>query len=284
MSNNLNPGVIGKSNQKEDFLNKLKENEQETNNIKKDVDELKNFDKKSIKDVEVDLQHKEAKTEGEKVTISFKDNTTVKNFLNQKTGEAPKPEEDKDKFYDKTPGQIKDEVDVEKEEYTTEDFKDIAETLIDLIDGFASSGLRLYATDTTDVPYLMSDTKKKRLVKQLTRILIKYNKKFNLLMLFLITVIVTYLVPYKKARDMRKARRLQVLAEIERKKKSMEVKSETISSTIVQEFKSKDEIVEQKIDEQVGQKIEKNNKKEENKANTARGTGLARRGKGNPGK
>ncbi len=90
------------------------------------------------------------------------------------------------------------------DEMAPEDFEMIAGFLIDMWDLGTVTLFRMYAMDTTDAPYEMTTSKKSKLKKLLTLILIRFNKKFPLGVLFFMTLALTHITPAMKAHAHRK--------------------------------------------------------------------------------
>jgi hypothetical protein len=88
--------------------------------------------------------------------------------------------------------------------FTKQDFEDFALVFMDMLDLAVSSALRSYAKDDTTTPYEINDAKKKRLVRQLTNIFVKYNTKLSIEIMFCISLIMCYFQPFERARKVRK--------------------------------------------------------------------------------
>jgi hypothetical protein len=163
--------------------------------------ELNTEDKKPKGDTErkeqINIDGKDAKVQGSQ-TINFGDSKSINDFVEEPSTQHTDTEEKK------TQTTAKSEVDEIKafEENTklgVDDFVDLSEAAIDIIEGFISSGLRWYAKDTTDEPYSLSVKKKTRLKNQLSILLLKYRVKFKIEYIFFLTLIVVFATPVKNA-------------------------------------------------------------------------------------
>lgn len=142
----------------------------------------------------------------EKTTISMKGDDFMKNFISQPTFISTKPESE-DNFTNQDINDVVKQIqkeEAETEKFSMEDMLDIANTIIDIIDTVAATGLRWYAKDNTESPYQLSQDKKKKLARSLARILAKYQTKFSLEFLFLLALIAAYIGPFMRAKEMRK--------------------------------------------------------------------------------
>lgn len=160
----------------------------------------------TTKDIPIDEKQSQEK---ETVRVDFMKTDFTKNYIGKKTVKSDeKSEKETVKEKKEDVKDLRDRIIREEKEYaenfTKEDFADIAEIMIDLLDTGVSTALRFWAKDTSDQAYEINVTKKKRLVKQLTLILVKYQLKWSLEFLFIITLLVTYYTPYMKARERRK--------------------------------------------------------------------------------
>lgn len=153
-----------------------------------------------------------------KVRITFKGKDFMKNEIKKKTADAPL-ENEGEEINSKGPlmiGEIEQTAEemrekiikaenTTKESFSLEDYQMMSEFIIDALDWGGSSGLMYLAKDTTDAPYTLSVTKKDRLKKQLTRILVKSNAKMNFGVLFALSIILAYMKPVKHALETRKS-------------------------------------------------------------------------------
>ncbi len=141
----------------------------------------------------------------EKATVNFLKNDFIKEEVGKKTAKAKEPEpESSNETVSEIQDKIKKEEEQSEEQFTPEDFELFAEIIIDIIDIGFTSGLRWYAKDTSDTTYTITEKKKKTLVSQLTRILIKYQQKFSIEFMFIITILMVYATPFRAARSHRK--------------------------------------------------------------------------------
>ena len=155
----------------------------------------------------IDLNEKQAKS-GEKTTLDFMNSNYVNEFVGKKTKRAEdNVQETSGEFSGKTTEQVRQEINAaesSKEDWTPDDFKMVAEFIITIIDSVIASGLRWWSKDTSDQAYSLSKDKQSKLVKQLTMMLIKYQAKFRIEIIFLLSIIMFYAGPFLKARDRRK--------------------------------------------------------------------------------
>jgi hypothetical protein len=153
-----------------------------------------------------------------KVKITFKGKDFMKKEINKKTADAPLQVEDEEikpnapkmlGSIEPTAEEMREQIikaeNTTKESFSVEDYQMMAEFIIDALDWGGSSGLMYLAKDTTDAPYTLSVSKKDRLKKQLTRILIKSNAKMNFGVLFALSLILAYMKPVKHALETRKS-------------------------------------------------------------------------------
>lgn len=124
------------------------------------------------------------------------------------------------------------------EQFSVQDFEELAEVIVEVMDFFALFLLRAFSLDTKDEPYTVPVDRLKRMKKILTKILMKAQQKFPLGFLFFIAAVAVYGTPTRKAWQ----NRSKVLAEreeaekikaIEKKKADdiAKIKSSTPSST-----------------------------------------------------
>jgi hypothetical protein len=140
-------------------------------------------------------------------TFNLNDNSFIEDIINKKTKESKTISDDKDnkskESIDETRAKILEEEKRYEDQFTREDLEEISGFIIDALDTFGSSWLRTYGKDTSDTAYSIPELKRKRLIKMLTNILIKYKLKVNIELLFLVTLFVTYRSPFMKARENR---------------------------------------------------------------------------------
>ena len=141
-----------------------------------------------------------------KIKIDFLDDDTTASFISEPTKTATEDTDNKDNsfsFSNKTPNEIKEQVKQEENEYskelTVEDFQEVAEFLIDLVDFGVISLARFISKENTDQPFEVSEKKKRKLIKQLTLIAIKHKLNIGIELLFVATLLMVYVGPIKKA-------------------------------------------------------------------------------------
>lgn len=144
----------------------------------------------------------------EKVTIDFLDESHAFKFTESKSKQAEiKDQNAKDMFGTNDPNELRRQVSEAEasagKEYSVDDFKDIAIFIITMIDVGASNFFKWWSKDTTTNPYSLGEGNKNILIKQLTRILVKYQARFPLEGMFIITLLLMYAGAYKNAKDRR---------------------------------------------------------------------------------
>lgn len=142
-------------------------------------------------------------------SISFKKSSDLEEHISRPTVKvSPDSDNSADQFAGKTTEELRTQMINEElqpvEQMSPEDFGMIAGFLIDAWDLGTVTLLRMYAMDKSDTPYEMTGTKKTKLKNLLTLILIRFNKKFPLGMVFLFTIILTHITPALKAHAHRK--------------------------------------------------------------------------------
>lgn len=151
-----------------------------------------------------------------KTKITFKGKGFLKKEISKKTSEAPiKTQETTDVNDPKELGvkeqsveelrqQISEAEKTQVNDITVEDYEMFAEFIMGSVDWLASSGLQYVAKDRTDKPYTLSVDKKAQLTRQLSRILVKSQKKMNFTVLFFISFGLAYVKPLRAAIENRK--------------------------------------------------------------------------------
>lgn len=238
-----------------------------------------------------------------KVKITFKGKSFIKDEIHKKTAEAP-INETSEEIQVNTPKQLGEKESTTEEireklikaeetqvsNFTPDDYEMIAEFLIDTLDWGGSSALMYIAKDNTDTPYTLSVSKKERLKKQLTRILIKSNFKMNFGVLFGLSLILAYMKPLKAAIENRKTIIKGEKEQIRLKKKKLleeqqkEIEKEKSKPIDIKPKKEKQED-RVKITEKPKKKEQINKKDkptEETKINENTGAVVIDRPKGNP--
>ncbi len=180
----------------------VKEPEVKVDLLKTNIEEVKPIIKELKQ--EIDITKKDEPT-SEKATVNFLKNDFIKDEVTKKTAKAKEPDDEPStETVSSIQEKIKKEEDESEDEFTPEDFELFAEIIIDIIDIGFTSGLRWYAKDKSDTTYTITEKKKNTLVKQLTRILIKYQQKFSIEFMFIITILMVYATPFREARKHRK--------------------------------------------------------------------------------
>lgn len=146
--------------------------------------------------------------ENPKVTIDFMSEEYNKEFISQQTKRSAEPKEDI--IGNKTAEDLKIERE-SKPALTVADMRSAAAVLIGIADMGISAGLRLWARDTSDSAYSVSESKKSFLVDQLAICLVDLQTKFNPWVMLLMAVVVAYSVPFTNAKRRRKV--IKVLKE-----------------------------------------------------------------------
>lgn len=187
-----------------------KTHEQFRDSIKPEVDKevLKNTEKTEF----IDISAKSSDIDkDEKVKVNFLNNNFMEDYIKKDTETGAKKEDasspDNSKENKNQTKQTNNQVmpDVSSgNDFTKDDFADFAEVFMDIIDMGISTGLRFWAKDTSTYAYEIQADKKRRLVKQLTNLFMKYQTKFSLEFMFIITLLICYSVPFSKANERRK--------------------------------------------------------------------------------
>ncbi len=182
--------------------------------------------KVQVDPVKIPLE-KLTKEEPESKSISFKTSSFLKDHVKVPTTEpsAQAPSSSGSEFAGKSTDELRQQMVNEEmqpiDEMAPEDFEMIAGFLIDAWDLGTVTLFRIYALDTSDAPYEMTSSKKGKLKKLLTLILIRFNKKFPLGVLFFMTLILTHITPTLKAHEHRK-----LVQETRKKKPAKKPKAE----------------------------------------------------------
>lgn len=149
------------------------------------------------------------KEEPESKSISFKDSSFLKNHVKAPTSESAAPAAPAASAYEgRSTEELRQQMINEElqpvDEMAPEDFELIAGFLIDAWDIGMVTLFRLYALDNSDTAYEITTGKKNKLKKLLTLILIRFNKKFPLGVLFFMTLIIAHITPAMNAHTHRK--------------------------------------------------------------------------------
>ena len=138
------------------------------------------------------------------IQIDFMSDDETAGFISQPTKAAPTEVETPDapfSFSGKTVDEVQTQIKTEEADYakelTVEDFQEVAEFFIDLIDFGVISLARFISKENSDQPFEVSEKKKRKLIKQLTLIAIKHKMKIGIELLFVGTMIMVYAGPIK---------------------------------------------------------------------------------------
>lgn len=193
------------------------------------------------KEIDTDKYKKAGK---EKTTLNFTKSSSFSQFMKQPTRDAEE-EKHEDRRSPQSAEEARKQI-IEEENktdnLTVEDFADIAETVVDVIDSVFSSILRWYAKDTSDAAYSLTEAKKKRLSRQMTKLLVKYQAKFKIEFLFILTLLAVYASPAMKAKENREAVNKRLAEEKRRKKKEEESQDENSNSSSSSEYVEFEEV------------------------------------------
>ena len=189
------------------------------NNVKGEPIPLSSLRQKSEDEEQViqkDINIKKKQTD-DKATMSIKDSDFVKNFIQEPTktsdvpsSSLPKSNETVEDIRARLASEEKEEVSKMK----PEDFEDMADFIIDILDMSLIFLVRWYSQDISDAEYKVPEEKLKKLKKHLANLLMRMGKKFPLGMLFILGLLAAYATPIRKAHEHRK----KVMAEKTKKK------------------------------------------------------------------
>lgn len=162
---------------------------------------------------EVDMNTNKKDIADEKTTVNYAKKNFMSDFVKQDTKASDKPT-DEDAKKDTNDGlsadQIREKILKEEKENTNqfsrEELQDFAEVFMDILDMGISTGLRIYAKDTSTTAYELPVDKKRKITRQLTNLFIKYQTKFSLEFMLIITLFICYAAPAQKAHKLRKAK------------------------------------------------------------------------------
>lgn len=144
----------------------------------------------------------------ETVKVNFMDKNFIKDYVSKKTVKSDEPtpgsednvpKDDIEALREK----IKREENSSEQQFTKEDFDEIAGFLIDLFDAGISTALRVWAKDTSSRHYELEKSKKDKLAKQGALILVKYKLKWSIEFVFVLSLLIFYAGPIQKARKRR---------------------------------------------------------------------------------
>lgn len=204
-----------KNNTNDDFLNELSEvnHESKKENSSKS-EEVNNGNQGKVPSIEIDVSGKKEEVKETKTKVTFGSSNSLKDYVKKSTPTPPpnepsqehKDKQDKEKklTVEQYREQLKKEEKDYSNQYSVEDFQDLAEFGVELIDMIAVFAIRIFAKDDTDAPYQIPISRKNSLTRTLTKILIRAQMKFPLGILFFVGLVVAYATPFKKAKDHRK--------------------------------------------------------------------------------
>jgi hypothetical protein len=188
----------------EEFRDSLKPEPHPVDNIQ---DETLKKNIQSTEFVDVDAKNSGVE-EDSNVKVNFMSNNYMEDLISKKT-EQGKGKEDTSKPKEKTEPGAKQTNDILSNsstgnDFSKDDFGDFAEVFMDIIDMGISTALRFWGKDTSTTAYELQADKKRRIVRQLTNLFMKYQAKFSLEFMLVITLIICYSVPFQKAQERRK--------------------------------------------------------------------------------
>lgn len=145
-------------------------------------------------------------------TVNFENPDFLKDFVGKKTIE------NKD-----TPPVINQPLPGTDSSMNEEDFSMAAEFLINAYSYGLGAVCRWYAKDTTDAAYMLSDSGKKPLMKSLTKLLVRYQSKFSIEMMFFMMLITAAITPFIKANNKRQENIEKKIQEDRKKAEALKV-------------------------------------------------------------
>ena len=152
-----------------------------------------------------DINLEENKEEQDSAKVNFMDDDYMASMLKKKTEKSEEKKEGEEKT--ETTSENKATPAGESTDagaFTKDDMQDFAEVFMDILDMGISTALKFYSKDTSTTAYELGLDKKKRLVRQLTNLFMKYQMKFSLEFMFIVTLLICYSVPIAKAKKTRK--------------------------------------------------------------------------------
>lgn len=164
--------------------------------------------KKEIKSETIDLKQEKTETT-EKVKVDFMNDNSYDDVIKKKSKKAEaSTEETESQFAGKSQEELRQEIknaeEQSKNNFSAKDMEEIAKVIVMIFDTGISTGLRMWAKDTSDTAYSITADKRKMLEYQLSLILVKYQSKFSIEFMFLVSLVICYLVPFTKARERRR--------------------------------------------------------------------------------
>jgi len=144
--------------------------------------------------------------EDSNVKVDFMNNNFMNDFISKESERSEEKESEDGKGEEKvdSKGDSKIPDSSDGSSFTKDDFGDFAEVFMDILDMGISTALRFWAKDTSTTEYEVPVDKKRRLVRQLTNLFMKYQTKFSLEFMFVVTLLICYAVPVQKANKRRK--------------------------------------------------------------------------------
>jgi hypothetical protein len=148
------------------------------------------------------------KDESNHASVDFMNDDYMENLLRGKTKQSEEKIEGKETPYEDKKNETKSTLSSDPPTadlaFSEQDMYDFAEVFMDIIDMGISTALKFYSKDTSITAYELEANKKKRLIRQLSKILMKHQIKFPLEAMFIVTLIICYSVPIAKARKTRR--------------------------------------------------------------------------------
>ena len=175
-----------------------------------------------ISEVEIDIKKKQTDN---KATLNIKNTSFIKEFVTEETKPADEIKSSSSSSSSSTPPpktetvedirkRLADEEKADVSEMKVEDFDDMADFVVDLVDMGLLFAIRWYSQDISDAEYKVPEEKLKKLKKHLSRILMRVGQKFPMGILLVLGILAAYATPMRKAHENRK----KVMAEKARKK------------------------------------------------------------------
>ena len=157
---------------------------------------------KSTADINLD----DNKDEADSARVNFMDDNYMASMLNKKTEKSEEKNEGEEKKAEQTSSSTSGgpEATPDANAFTKDDMQDFAEVFMDILDMGISTALKFYSKDSSTTAYELGADKKRRLVRQLTNLFMKYQMKFSLEFMFVVTLLICYSVPIAKAKKIRK--------------------------------------------------------------------------------
>ncbi len=149
------------------------------------------------------------------VKVNFMDKKFISDYVKKKTikSDEPAPEGNTKSSSDSSNNnestedlrkRIKKDEEAYENQFTPDDFEELAGFFIDMLDAGISTALRVWSKDTKSRDYELDPDKKKKLAKQGKLILVKHKLKWSVEFVFVLSLVVFYTGPIQKARQRRK--------------------------------------------------------------------------------